>query len=96
MRIGIKDGKIYDICSDISHKRDDTIKDEDYLDLPKGDWRIDDTWNSKKNISLKDALRRVEPIEENLAGLLQKTEEQLKIEELEARILELENINEVA
>ena len=83
MRLGIKDGKIYDICSDIRHKKDDSIDSKDYLNLPIGDWLIGDTWDSEKNDSLKNSLQRFEEP--------YKSPEQLKIEELETRILALEN-----
>ena len=62
MRLGIKDGKIWDICSTTKAKRTDfDLAAKDYLDLPMGDWRIGDTWDSINNISLKDAPSRTAP-----------------------------------
>lgn len=85
MKLGIKDGKIWDICSrlDCGHKRDDSIPDKDYLDLDMKDWFVGDTWDFEKNISLKDS-----PIRDEVKP---KTVLELKIEEIEARILTLEN-----
>jgi len=61
MKLGIKDGKIFDICSELSYKRGDSnIPDEDYLDFPIGDWFIGDTWDFNNNISLKDSPKRFE------------------------------------
>lgn len=61
MKLGIKEGKIYDICSIFHDKRDDSIKDRDYLDFPRGNWVIGDTWDSLNNISLRDAPIRSAP-----------------------------------
>jgi len=83
MKIGIKEGKVWDICSDIKYKRDDSVLDKDYLDLPMEDWIVGDTWDFEKNTSLKDSPQRFEE--------KPKSELELKIEELEARILELES-----
>ena len=83
MKLGIKDSKIYDICSSLESKRDDSIDDKDYLDLPMEDWVVGDTWDFDNNISLKDSpLRFIEP---------QKSELELKIEELELRLEIIEN-----
>lgn len=82
MKIGIKDGKIYDICSDLRNKRDNSIEDKDYLDLPMNDYYIGDTWDFENNISLKDSPQRFEE--------KPKSELELKLEQLENRILELE------
>jgi len=85
MYIGIKDGKIWDICSELKYKRDNSINDKDYLDLPMGDWLIDDTWDSINNISLNDAPIRTAPKSKTELELLQET-----VQDLEARILTLE------
>ncbi|KKN90799.1 hypothetical protein LCGC14_0223820 [marine sediment metagenome] len=82
MKLGIKDGKIHDICSKLINKRDNSIDDKDYLDLPMGDWVSYDSWDSINNISLKDSPNR------NI--IPQKTPEQIKIEELEAKNIDLE------
>ncbi len=58
MYLGILNEKIYDICSDLKHKRDASIDNKDYLDLPRGNWYIGDTWDSEKNLSLKDSPQR--------------------------------------
>ena len=82
MKLGIKDGKIYDICSDLRNKRDDSISDKDYLDLPIGDWEIKDTWDFEKNESLKDSpIRYIEKPKSDL---------ELRMEEVEERIKKLE------
>lgn len=80
MHVGIKDGKIYDICSDLRHKRDSSINDNDYLDVKNNDSCIDDTWNFEKNESLKDSpFRFIEP-------------EPTELELLEKRIQKLEDL----
>ena len=58
--IGIKDNKIYDVCNDLRSKRDDSIPDKDYLDLPFDNWFIGDTWDFENNVSLKDSPKRFE------------------------------------
>ena len=88
MFIGIKEGKIYDICSDLRSKRDNSIPDKDYLDLPFDNWIIGDTWDSINNISLKDSPQRFEPIPKTEIELLQE-----KNAEFETRIAELEAKN---
>ena len=88
MFIGIKEGKIYDICSDLRSKRDNSIPDKDYLDLPFDNWVIGDTWDSINNISLKDSPQRFEPIPKTEIELLQE-----KNAEFETRIAELEAKN---
>ena len=87
MKLGIKNGKIYDICSDLRNKRDDSISDKDYLDLPIGDWEIEDIWDFEKNESLKDSpIRFIEK---------EKTELEIRIDDLETRITELEKQKEI-
>ncbi len=80
MKIGIKEGKIYDICSKLTHghKRDDSIPDKDYLDLPMGDWIVGDTWDFEKNISLKDSPQRFIEPEPTELELLKKRVEALE------------------
>ena len=92
MYIGIKNGKIFDICSDLRHKRDNSIPDIDYLNLPMEDWVIDDTWDSINNISLKDSPQRFEPIPKTEIELLEEkiTDLETKNTDFEARIAELE------
>ena len=82
MKLGIKDGKIWDVCSDLRNKRDDSIPDKDYLNLSRGDWFIDDTWDFEKNESLRDSPKRFEE--------KPKTVLELKIEEIESRLNILE------
>lgn len=86
MKLGILDGKIWDICSrlDGGHKRDDLIPDKDYLDLPMKDWVIGDTWDFTENKSLKDSPLRLE------ICIKPKTVLELKIEALESRLNILE------
>lgn len=82
MLLSIKDNKIYDICSELSFKRDNSTLNENYLDLKMDDWVIGDTWDSKLNISLKDSpLRDFTPIKPPL---------ETKVRDLELRIKELE------
>jgi len=57
VHVGIKDGKIWDICSNLKNKRDDSIADEDYVTINKSDIRIGDTWLNGE--SLKDAPSRL-------------------------------------
>ena len=82
MKLGIKDNKIYDVCSNLENKRDDSIQDKDYLDLDMDNWFIGDTWDFKAKISLKDSPMRFEKPP--------KTELELKVEELALKITELE------
>ena len=82
MYVGMKEGKIWDVCSRLKYKRDDSIPEKEYLDLPMGDWVIGDTWDFEKRESLKDAPKRFEDPE--------KTVLELKIEELESRLNILE------
>ncbi len=57
MYVGIKDGKIYDICSDLRHKRteDENVK---YIETSLKDLTVNDTWDN--DISLKDSPIRFE------------------------------------
>ena len=75
--IGIKDGKIYDICSNLLVRRNDMIPENDYI-LKEGragkEFQIEDTWDNDK--SLKDSPLRASKIPSN--------------KELEARIKILE------
>ena len=83
--IGIKDGKIYDVCSRIEWKRDNSIPDKDYLDLniKVGDVRIGDTINSDGSGHIKDSPTRFKPIP--------KSQLELKLEDLQKQINELKN-----
>jgi len=87
MKIGIKNNKIWDICSELINKRDDSIPDIDYLDLEMGDWFIGDNWDSKNNISLKDSPKRFEKPPKSELELLEEKVLQLeqKIEKLEKK-----------
>lgn len=81
MYIGIKNDKVFDIVSDLRYKRDPDDNDVKYIECVWDNIFINDTW--KDGISLKDSpYRTPSPAE--------KTELELKIEELEARIIELE------
>ena len=83
MKLGIKDGKIWDICSDLRNKRDNSILDIDYLDLPRGDWVTGDTFLN--NISLKDSpIRLIEKPKSELELLRE------EMEVLKNRIKDLE------
>ena len=73
MFVGIKNGKIHDICSDLRHKRDDSISDKDYLSVENNDLCINDTWDLKTNINLKDSPQRfIEPESTELELLQEK------------------------
>jgi len=78
MKIGIKNNKIYDICSELINKRDNSIPDKEYLDLPMEDWFIGDTWDSKSDISLKDSPQRFEERPKSELELLQERVLQLE------------------
>lgn len=84
--IGIKNGKIYDVCSDLSIKRDNTIEDKDYI-LREGnagsDFQIDDTWDFGNDESLKDSIKRI-------SNVLTIEKLELKMDLLESRLLTLE------
>jgi len=82
MKIGIKDGKIWDICSKLSIKRDNSIPDKDYLDIPMGDFIVEDTWIDETKTSLKDSPQRF--VAEK------KTSLELRIETLENKVESLE------
>jgi len=67
MLIGIKDNKIFDICSDLKNKRiaDDGIylsqNELDsivYIELEFNDFYIGDSWDTQNNINLKDSPQR--------------------------------------
>ena len=85
IKIGIKDAKIYDVCSKLVHKRDNSIPDKNYLDLPIKDFVIGDTWNFETNESNKDSSIRFEPKPKSELELLQEQVEilKLKVEKLE-------------
>ena len=75
MFVGIKNGKIHDICSDLRHKRDDSISDKDYLNVENDNLCINDTWDFKNNKSLKDSPQRfIEPKPTELELLQEKTQ----------------------
>lgn len=81
--IGVKNGKIWDICSDLRNKRDDSIPNEDYIDVEStNDMSIDDTWDNSGKTNIPDAPRRTAP--------RVKSAQELKIEELEAKIIDQE------
>lgn len=82
MYIGIKNNKIYDICSDLRNKRDNSINNRDYIKTSLRDLFVGDTWDFDNNISLKDSSQRFEEAP--------KSELELKIIELENRIKKLE------
>lgn len=87
MFIGIKDGKIYDICSCLEWKRDDSIKNEDYLELSMsmGDLVVGDHINSDGSNHMKDSPQRI-PEKSKLEELETKINEMdLKIKELEKK-----------
>ena len=87
MFIGIKDGKIWDICSSLESKRTDfNLPDSDYFITDKQDIRIGDTWDLKKKDSLRDSPKRFEERPKSKLQLLQN-----KIIELESRLETLEN-----
>ena len=87
MKLGIKDGKIYDICSELINKRDNSINDKDYLDLPMDDWCIGDSINSDGSNHLKDSpIRSIPPPKTELELLQEKNAEfETRIAELEAK-----------
>lgn len=82
MKLGIKDNKIWDVCSDLRNKRDDSLPDKNYLDLPMNDWIIGDSWDVKNKVSLKDAPIRFEE--------KPKTEIELRLEAIELKVEKLE------
>lgn len=87
--IGVKNGKVWDVCSTLLNKRDNSIKDEDYIesDISMGDVIAGDTWNDGNPI--KDSpLRSVVP--EKTVQELKNNELQAKIDALENRIKDLE------
>jgi len=78
MKLGIKDNKIHDICSDLRSKRDNSISDNNYLDLPFDDWFIGDTWDFENNISLKDSPKRFEESPKSRLELLEESVTEIK------------------
>jgi len=84
MYIGIKDGKIFDIVSDLRHKRDINDKTVKYIEMEMGDIFIGDSWEN--NTNLKDSPQRLISIPEPKDNL--ELEEIIK--DLEARIKKLE------
>lgn len=88
MKLGIKDGKIYDICSRLEWKRDDSIPDKDYIEDYGDNW-IDDIWDFENKVSLKDSPKR---FEEPPKTKLEELEAQLT--DALARITQLESLKE--
>lgn len=81
--IGIRDKKIWDMCSELESKRTDfNLPIEKYLFLEINDYFVGDTWNFEKNISLKDSPKRFEKPK--------KTDLELQLKSIESRLLELE------
>ena len=60
MYISVKDGKVWDICSELRYKRTkDSLSDDAYLKIDDIERPyIDDTWDITNNISLKDSDKR--------------------------------------
>ena len=79
--IGIIDGKIVDVCSNLTNSNYDP-KEITYIEVSQynqdGRCFTEDTWDDINNITLEDAPKRTAPRE--------KTIQQLKIEELEAKL----------
>lgn len=80
MFIGIIDGKVVDVCSDLINSNYDPevetyldIEDEKYSNIFPGD-----TWDFDNNVSLKDAPQRT--------AQRVKSAQELKIEQLEAKL----------
>ena len=86
--IGLIDGKIYDICSDLINKRGNLIKDENYIiqEVGGGDYFIGDTWDFDNNTSLKDSPQRTSTIPP-----LPKSDIEKRLDALEARMTIEEN-----
>jgi len=78
--IGIKDGKIWDICGMLESKRTDfDLPEVNYLNLDMNDFVIGDTWDFEKNESLKDAPKRFEPKPKTQLELMQEEIDDLKV-----------------
>lgn len=59
--IGIKEGKVWDVCSDLINKRDDDpILDKDYIlfEVNSMDIHFGDTWDFDNNINIPDSTLR--------------------------------------
>lgn len=82
MFIGIKDKKVFDICSDLRHKRDPNDVTVKYIESKEGNIFIDDTWEPNH---LADSPQRI-PIAPEKSPL------ELKLEALEARLDKLEEV----
>ena len=81
--IAVKEGKVWDKCGQLINKRtDDPLPVKDYIEVDLSDVVFGDTWVSETKTNLEDSPSRTAEQE--------KTEEQLKLEVLESRILELE------
>ena len=67
MYIGIKDGKIWDKCSELMFKRTlDVLPDDVYIKTNGKDNVVGDTWDFINNISLKDSPLRAIAVEKSL------------------------------
>lgn len=83
--IGIKDGKIWDLCSELVSKRTDfNLPVKDYLFMEMGDFVIGDSWDSEKKESLKDSPKRFEEPPKSKFELLKE-----KVLQLEQDLIEL-------
>ena len=80
--VGIKEGKIYDLCDRLVNKRDNSIEDKDYLHFEKDmDFQIGDPWDYELNDSIKTNRVRIKSEFELL---------QIEVENLKSKIELLE------
>jgi len=88
--IGIKDGKIYDIRSNLLVRRNDMIAEQDYIqrDGRAGkEFQIEDTWDFDNDKSLEDSPLRISTILTNI-----ELEDRLKLLESRTQLLEEKEI----
>jgi len=86
MYIGIKEGKIFDICSNILNKRGDSDDSVQYFELKRKNWVIGDTWDFENKVSLEDApIRFADPPKTELELLRE------EVEDLKTRITSVES-----
>lgn len=92
MYIGIKNGKVVDICSDLINANIGIFTDseDDYIEMKEEEFyqlrmEIGDSWDFENNINVPDSPKRSEPQPKSRLELLEE-----KMIELESKIIELE------
>ena len=89
MYLGIKEGKIFDITTNLLNKRDPNDKEVNYIVVKLDDYIVGDTWDFKNNLSLKDSPIRFEILPKNDFQLMKEAILELEYKNDEVMIQEL-------